>query len=795
MVQIEIDGIEILVSKGSMIMDAVDKLGVKVPRFCYHKSLSVSANCRMCLVEVEKIPKVVPACATPVADGMKVFTKSSKVIKAQKAVMEFLLINHPLDCPVCDQGGECELQDVSFEYGNYNSNFSLVKRVVDDHDFGSLINTDMTRCILCTRCVRFSSEIAGVDEMGVVGRGVSSKVTTFVKKTISSELSGNMIDICPVGALTSKPFRFKARPWELKQNFYVSPHDCFGSNLNFHVYENKVMRVVPKENFAINDSWISDRDRFSYEGVYSDDRLNSPMIKENGNWKEVSWTSVLSFIGQKLLNVLSENGPNEIGCLISPNSSLEEFYLIQKFFRKLGCNNIDHRLRQRDFRNQEKFPLYPGMDVNLNDINKYDSIFLVGTFVNKEFPILNFRLNKFAKLGKKIFTLNPISYEFPFEVYKEIFAENLDFTLPLLKIIKFIFSKSSKKQFKNFKNSIENVELSQDESLIGEELISSKTLIIIGNISQINKDYSKILSLCDLISKLTDSFLSLMTIGSNSAGGWLSGCVPHRLPGGISLKESSFGKNSLEMLKKSLKSYFLFGIEPDKDTCFGVESLKILKESDFVLSVSPYKSKSLLDCSDVLLPMFSQYEMSGTFININGIRQSFKGLEMTHCELSKSGWDIIKSISDSIGIYGFDYKNFNSVSLDVKNKIICNKNTSFDFFDPRDLDYRFSKFKDNKGSFVRIFDNFLYCSDNLVRRAKSLQKVNELNYNHIFFSLEAFNKLDLKEGDTYNFIINDKLVELIPFIFNKLTGNYVIINNENFNFSLFYENLNISIKN
>ena len=435
-IKIEIDGIEFNAKKGSKIIEIADEVGIYIPRFCYHKNLSIAANCRMCLVEIEKAPKLFPACATPITDGMKVRTNTEKVIEAQKAVMEFLLINHPLDCPICDQGGECELQDLTVGYGCSSSRFIEKKRAFKDYDLGPLVSTDVTRCILCSRCVRFCEEIAGTEELGIIGRGSNSRIFTFLKNYLKSEVSGNIIDLCPVGALTAKPSKFKFRPWELVQNTSISFHDCVGSNLYAHIFKDKVIRIVPKRNESLNETWISDRDRFSYEGLYSEDRLTNPMIKKDNKWTNVSWKEALDFIYLNLKQIKEKFGSNQISTLASHNSTIEEFYILQKFIRKLGSNNLDHRLNQIDFTNQEKFPIMPGMDTDIENIDKMNLVFIIGSNITKEQPIIGIKLRKIIKNGGKVFILNPIDFNLSMNVTEKYIVNPKNFLNTLSGILK-----------------------------------------------------------------------------------------------------------------------------------------------------------------------------------------------------------------------------------------------------------------------------------------------------------------------------------------------------------------------
>ena len=411
MVKIEIDGKQIQAGDGDMVIEAADAAGVYIPRFCYHKKLSIAANCRMCLVEVEKARKPLPACSTPVTDGMKVYTKSKNALSAQKGVMEFLLINHPLDCPICDQGGECELQDIAVGYGNDVSRYSERKRVVADKNLGPLIATDMTRCIHCTRCVRFGDEIAGVKELGATGRGEHMQIGTYIQHAVESEVSGNVIDLCPVGALTSKPFRFKARAWEMQQRDSIAAHDCLGSNIHLHVKGSDILRVAPKDNEQVNETWISDRDRFSYEGYFSDERAKHPMIKENGAWKQVDWQTALekAFTG---INKALNDSVEKVGFLGSPNSTSEELYLMQKLARSQGVNNIDHRLRQQDFSIQDQYPTYRSLGMKLSELGELNAALFVGSNVRKEQPIAGLKIRKAALNGAKISFVNSKSHEY-----------------------------------------------------------------------------------------------------------------------------------------------------------------------------------------------------------------------------------------------------------------------------------------------------------------------------------------------------------------------------------------------
>ena len=410
-VNVEVNGVALKAPKGEMIIRVTDANGAYVPRFCYHDKLPIAANCRMCLVEVEKAPKPMPACATPVAEGMKIYTRSPKAIAAQKATMEFLLINHPLDCPICDQGGECELQDLAVGFGRDISRYHERKRVVKDLSLGPLVSTDMTRCIHCTRCVRFGQDIAGIQELGTTGRGENMQIGTYIEHSVDHELSGNIIDLCPVGALNSKPFRFQARAWEMTQHPLVSPHDGFGSRLYGHVLRGQLKRVVPQPCEEINETWIADRDRYSYLGLEAADRLTTPRVRaSNGSWLDSDWETALNVAAKGLQGASQGDSVTGLGCLAHPSSTLEELYLLGRLAQGLGCANIDHRLRQRDFRDQDSDSGAPGLGMALAAVDGLDALFLIGANLRAELPMLAHRVRKAAIRGASVSLLQPAPF-------------------------------------------------------------------------------------------------------------------------------------------------------------------------------------------------------------------------------------------------------------------------------------------------------------------------------------------------------------------------------------------------
>ena len=535
-ISIEVDGKSVKAKKGQMIIEATDEHGSYVPRFCYHSKLSIAANCRMCLVEVEKAPKPLPACATPVADGMKIFTKSPFAIAAQKATMEFLLINHPLDCPICDQGGECELQDLAMGYGRGVSRYNDNKRVVKDKDIGPLVSTDMTRCIHCTRCVRFGEEITGAQELGTVQRGENMKIDTYIEKSIDHELSANIIDLCPVGALNNKPYRYSARSWEMIQHETIAPHDCVGSNLYAHVLRGRIKRIVPRENEAINETWISDRDRFSYQGIYSPDRLKNPKLKVNNEWKDISWEQALNIVVEQI----NANDKDQISLLASPSSTTEEFYLLSKIAQDLSVNNLDHRLRRTDFSDQDNDPVAPWLGTSISDIENCKGIVLVGSEIRKEAPIIAHRIRKSALNGSQVSFINSELTDYFFDGSSFMSGDILESLCTLVSALKIKLS--------NGAASIKSASAKSDDSEIIAKSLSSEgdTLILLGHEAINHPQSSTIRYLASLIAKATNSKFGFVTEGANTMGACLTGITPHREMKGIPRSNSGLNTDAIK---------------------------------------------------------------------------------------------------------------------------------------------------------------------------------------------------------------------------------------------------------
>ena len=734
-IKIKIDGRTISADKGQMLIEVTDKNDIYIPRFCYHKKLTIAANCRMCLVEVEKAPKPLPACSTPVMDGMKVKTRSKLAIEAQKSVMEFLLINHPLDCPICDQGGECELQDLAMGYGSDVSRYQERKRVVRDKNIGPLIQTNLTRCIHCTRCVRFGEEVAGIRELGATGRGEYMEIGTYIEKSVVSELSGNVIDLCPVGALTSKPFRYSARTWELVQRNMIAPHDSVGSNIYLHVKGDKVMRVVPAENEAINETWISDRDRFSYEAINSDERLHFPMIKEAGVWQQVDWQEALNIIKEKLGNILNQAGPAQLGTLTSPTATLEELYLAQKLTRALGSDNIDSRLKQVDFSDQLVVPRFPWLGQSIVDFEENQAALLIGSNLRKDQPIINHRLRKAALDGASVMVLNPIDYEFNFPLdYKLIVAPN-SITSELSAILKAVIKLSSEKAETAFTKLLKDVTINETHRAIADTLFNSDdAIVLLGNFTTTHPQLALLRTLSGEIAKLTHSKLGYLSEAVNSSGAWLAGAVPHRLAGGI--KNSNIGLSSHEMLAQKLKAYLLLGVEPELDCWDTRIAQQAMQDADLVVALTAFQSEALNSYADVLLPIATFAETSGTYINNEGTVQCFNGAVPPQGE-ARPAWKVLRVLGNSFNVDGFDYESSTEVcdeSIKAIGKI------EGDNTDQWQLTVTAGA---KKQGLQRITETPMNMIDSLTRRATSLQKTNDVADGaiHINSALAEKNKL------------------------------------------------------
>ena len=659
LVNIEVDGVALQARKGEMIIRATDRGGIYVPRFCYHDKLSVAANCRMCLVEVEKAPKPLPACATPVTEGMKVYTKSPRAIGAQRATMEFLLINHPLDCPICDQGGECELQDLAVGFGRDRSRYDETKRVVSDENLGPLIATDMTRCIQCTRCVRFTEEVAGIQELGTVGRGEHMEIRAYIESTVNHELSGNVIDLCPVGALVSKPFRFTARAWEMNAVPLISPHDPVGTNLFGHVLRGRLMRVVPRENEAINEVWIADRDRFSYEGVYSPDRLTTPLVRSGGEWVESDWESALVRVAAGL----GERAAS-LGLLASPSATVEELYLAARITRGLKSNNIDHRLRQRDFRDQAADPTFPGLGTPLAEVDTLDALLLVGSNLRREAPILAHRVRKAARRGGAVMMLNParFPYLFPVKTYLQCSAGEL--VAELAALVAAAAELSGRAPPAAVAAAVAAARVSAAHRAVAETLrAGERRALWLGALAARHRAFADLRALAAALAELTGATLGRIAEGGNAAGAYLAGAVPHREAGGRALAQP--GLTARAMLAQPLRAYLLLGTaEPSLDT-LDPESLRTLARAEFVAAVTPFASEELRSVAHVLLPMGTFAESSGSYVNCEGRWQSQPGAAAP-LGAARPGWKVLRVLGNLLDLEGFDYNSSEEVLAEVR---------------------------------------------------------------------------------------------------------------------------------
>ncbi|BCU06255.1 NADH-quinone oxidoreductase subunit NuoG [Allochromatium tepidum] len=649
-INIEIDGRVCEAAPGEMIIAVADREGISIPRFCYHKKLSIAANCRMCLVEAEQggrpFPKPVPACATPVGEGLKVRTRSPKAIEAQRATMEFLLINHPLDCPICDQGGECELQDVAMGYGGDVSRFSERKRVVLDEDLGPLIATDMTRCIHCTRCVRFFAEIAGVRELGATGRGEDMRIGTYIAHAVTHELAGNVIDLCPVGALTSKPYRFTARPWELTGRAGIAPHDGLGSNLRLHVRRGQVMRVHPNDNEAVNEIWISDRDRFSYAGLNGADRLKAPMVKRDGEWHQVEWTEALTHVAERLKAADSA----DLGWLMAPNATLEELYLAARIARGLGCDNIDHRLRRQDFRADAADPLFPWLGLPVAELPRQKAILLIGSHIRQEQPLLAHRIRQAALDGAEVLCVNPLELELNHRS-TQILSAPARMVADLAAIAKALDARGSGVPA----DLIGASEPTDAHEAFAQALkqADGQGVVLLGALAEAHPDYSLLKALAGVIAEAAGVRVGYLPAAANSIGAHLAGAHPAILPGAHPAETPGLAVGA--MLDKPLATLVLWGLEPDRDLIDPARAMAACEQAKFVVAGSAFDAPSLRAAADVLLPIGAFAETSGTFVNASGTWQSFQGAVAPPGE-ARPGWKVLRVLGNLLDLSGFEYR-------------------------------------------------------------------------------------------------------------------------------------------
>jgi NADH-quinone oxidoreductase subunit G len=732
MLDIEIDGKALQVEEGSTIIEAAHKLGTYIPHFCYHKKLSIAANCRMCLVQVEKAPKPMPACATPVTNGMKVFTHSDMAVKAQKGVMEFLLINHPLDCPICDQGGECQLQDLAVGYGSATSNYEEEKRVVPNKDLGPLVSTDMTRCINCTRCVRFTQEIAGFMELGQAFRGERAEVMPFINKTIDSELSGNIIDLCPVGALTSKPFRFAARTWELSRRKSVSPHDGLGSNLIVQTKHDRVLRVLPLENESVNECWLADKDRYSYEALNSEQRLTRPMVKQDGRWQEVEWNVALDYVAHALRDVAKTHGPDAIGGLLSPHATVEELYLAQKVLRSLGSENIDTRLRAVDFSADGKRAGTPWLGQRIAELVDASSVLVVGSFLRKDHPLLAQRLRQLAKRGTQFNLLHSSDDELFIKTHAKSIVAPSALPAQLAAIIKAVAEIKCVAVPASAAAAVidDAVRRIADSLATGE-----KTAILLGNFAEQHVQAGAIQSLANELGALIGARVGFLGAAANSVGAYIVGAVPGK-----------GGADAARQIAAPRKAYVLLGVEPELDCADGQAAMEAMRAASTVVVLSAFQSQTALDYADVMLPISPFSETSGTFINTEGRVQSFYAVVKPQGE-ARPAWKVLRVLGNLLGTDGCNYES----SEQVRDEALAGKLGADGFVSglSNALTQTIAPQAPAAGAGLeRIADVPVYFADILVRRAESLQATRDAAAPVAGLSANTLASLGLKAGDT-----------------------------------------------
>jgi NADH-quinone oxidoreductase subunit G len=719
MINIEIDGKQIQTENGSTVIEAAHSAGITIPHFCYHKKLSIAANCRMCLVQVEKAPKPLPACATPVAEGMKVFTHSEQAVKAQKGVMEFLLINHPLDCPICDQGGECTLQDMSIGYGGGHSRYHEEKRMVLSKDIGPLVSAEeMSRCINCTRCVRFGQEIGGQMELGQAFRGEHAEIMSFVAGAVNSELSGNMIDLCPVGALTSKPFRYKARSWELSRRRSISAHDSLGSNLAVQTKNDRVLRVLPIENEDINECWLSDRDRFSYEGLNTADRLTRPMIKQDGKWLEVEWQIALEYAANGLRQISNGAGADQVGALATANSTLEELYLLQKLMRGIGSQNVDFRLRQSDFSSDEKQLGVPWLGMSVADVSRADRFLIVGSFLRKDHPLLAARIRLAVKKGAQVNIIHSSDDDLLMKVANKAVVAPDALVDMLTQVSKALTAEKQGQSASGGAGAIA-------KSLAGGQCVA----IFLGNFAQQHPQAAQLQALAQQIAALSNGKFGFLGEAANSVGGYLAQATP-----------GAKGLNADSMLASPRKAYMLLNVEPELDCANPQQAVAAVRSADTVIVLSAYKHRAM-EYADVLLPVSPFTETSGTFVSTEGRVQSFKGAVKPLGE-ARPAWKVLRVLGNLLKVDGFGQDTSDAVrdealrDVDVQARL----NNAIGGVE--------AKASPAASGLQRVSDVPIYATDAVVRRSAPLQATADAAMPQAWLHSEDLKKLGIPAGTT-----------------------------------------------
>ncbi len=755
MVEIELDGKKVEVPPGSMVMDAANKLGTYVPHFCYHKKLSIAANCRMCLVEVEKAPKPLPACATPVSPGMIVRTHSDKAVQAQKSVMEFLLINHPLDCPICDQGGECQLQDLAVGYGKGESRYAEEKRVVAPKEAGPLISMEeMSRCIQCTRCVRFGQEVAGVMEFGMVGRGEHSEITTFVGKSVDSEVSGNMIDLCPVGALTSKPFRYSARPWELQRRRSVSPHDSLGSNLIVQVKGGKVMRVLPLENESINECWLSDKDRFSYEALDNASRLVNPMVKQDGKWIDTDWQTALEYVAHGLRNIRHEHGADAIAAIGTAHSTVEELYLLQKAMRGFGVENIDFRLRQTDFALDGQ--VVPSLGMPIAELSNLQRVLVVGSFLRKDHPLAATRLRTAVKSGAKLSIVHGASDDNLIPTANRLIAAPSDWLAALSEIVVAVAAAKGIAVPSGF----ETIDAGDVAKAIAATLAVDNAgdlpgAVLLGNAAANHPQASKLHAAAQWIAEQTGMQFGYFVEAANTVGGYLVNAVSKnaRVDGGL--------------FAQPKKAYVLLNAEPELDAANPQQAVKALQGAEMVVAMSAFKHG--MDYADVLLPISPFSETAGTFVNCEGRAQSFNGTVKPLGE-TRPAWKVLRVLGNLLGLQGFEYDNSEAIRDEALGKGVMDHADKLSNVSKLGL----SGATYNDGSALeRLADVPIYFADAIARRSEPLLRTADANAPLATISAKLAEQLGVQAGQLVTVSQGSGSVNLVANVDSRLPANVV----------------------
>ncbi len=767
MLELTIDDKAVSVEDGATIIEAADLVGIYIPRFCYHKKLSIAANCRMCLVEVEGSRKPLPACATPVTGNMKVYTASKMALDAQRAVMEFLLVNHPLDCPICDQGGMCELQDLAVGFGRCHSEFEETKVATHSPDLGPLIDPEMTRCIKCTRCVRFGEEIAGVRELGVIHRGEHSTIANYMSRLVESELSGNVIDLCPVGALNAKPSKYSHRGWEIKEHPFIAAHDCVGSHIYVHCrrHDNHeartIMGVVPRHAESINEVWISDRDRFSYQAMSHEDRVLQPKVKQQGQWKAVGWQRALVEVADKLRALTEKYQGNALAAIASPNSTTEECYLLQKFTRALGSPHMDYRIREQDFSDQGQGNAFTELGMPIESIESLDVVLLVGSNVRQEQPILSHRIHQASQSGAVILSVNPSAYDAIFPVQHAMVASDLVNSLG--QIAKALLGKKVAKD-----DALASVTVSDSAKSIADQLKQAETgSVLLGEYAMGHPQSSQIRALARLIEQHAGIVVGYLTSGANAAGAHVAGVVPHQGPAYQAV--TTPGRNAQQLLTdQPTKAYLLLGAELEQDCAYSASALKALSEASLVVCLSAYTTPAMLEYADFILPIAPFAENAGTFVNAEGSWQSFSAATIPQGD-SKPAWKVLRALAGFMMLDDFEYQ--------TEHQVLAELQAQWDARDEAGHDQELSlpdSYESSEGM-LRLAPWPIYRADGFVRRAEALQTMHDRLELCMTVSRAAAKRLGLVVGDMTTAKQGDSVIRLPLRADDRLCDNVVVI--------------------